>query len=64
MSADRYHLQQSKLANLKKDLDADPTSIEAAKRYWIELASFGSHDVRKRQICDRSIPWVRFSFSC
>lgn len=46
MSAEGYHLQQTKLVNLKKELDADPTNIEAAERYWIALASFGGHDVR------------------
>jgi hypothetical protein len=41
-----YNLQQSKLISLKRDLDADPTNIEGAKRYWFALASFGGHDVR------------------
>ena len=41
-----YHLQQTKLVNFKKDLDADPSNIETANRYWLALASFGGHDVR------------------
>jgi hypothetical protein len=45
MSEDKYPIQQ-KLANLKKTLDSDPTSVEAANRYWVELAYFGGHDVR------------------
>lgn len=46
MSTEGYHLQRTKLVDLKKGLDADPNSIEAATRYWIALASFGGHDVR------------------
>lgn len=46
MSREGYNLQQSKLLNLKQDLDADSTNIDAAKRYWLALASFGGHDVR------------------
>ena len=46
MSQEGYNLQQSKLVSLKQNLDADPTNIEAAKRYWFALASFGGHDVR------------------
>ena len=45
MTERKYPLQQ-KLASLKKSLDSDPTSVEAANRYWVELASFGGHDVR------------------
>jgi hypothetical protein len=30
LSQGRYHLQQAKLANLKKDLGADHTSVDAA----------------------------------
>jgi hypothetical protein len=46
VSGESYHLQQTKLVNLKKKLDADPSNIEAAKGYWVALASFGGHDVR------------------
>jgi hypothetical protein len=46
VSTEGYHLQQTKLVNLKKELDADPSNIEAAKGYWVALASFGGHDVR------------------
>jgi hypothetical protein len=46
VSAEGYHLQQAKLVDLKRVLDADPSNIEAAKRYWVALASFGGHDVR------------------
>ena len=46
MSREGYNLQQSKLITLKQDIDADLTNIEAAKRYWLALASFGGHDVR------------------
>lgn len=46
MSQEGYNLQQSRLIRLKQDSDADPTNIEAAKRYWLALASFGGHDVR------------------
>ena len=41
----KFPIQQN-LANLKRTLDSDPTNIEAASRYWMELASFGGHDVR------------------
>jgi hypothetical protein len=41
-----YHFQQTKLVNLKKELDADPGNIQAAEHYWAALASFGGHDVR------------------
>lgn len=41
----KFPIQQN-LANLKRTLDSDPTNIEAASRYWVELASFGGHDVR------------------
>lgn len=46
MSREGYNLQQRKLISLKQDLDADSTNIEAAKRYWLALASFGGQDVR------------------
>ena len=46
MSQEGYNLQQSKLVSLKQNLDADPTNIEAAERYWSAIASFGGHDVR------------------
>jgi len=45
MAEDKYPLQK-KLANLKKTLDSDPTNVEVANRYWLELGSFGGHDVR------------------
>jgi hypothetical protein len=45
MAEDRYPKQQ-KLAKLKATLDSDPTNVEAANRYWVELSSFGGHDVR------------------
>jgi hypothetical protein len=45
MIEDKYQTQQN-LAKLKKTLQSDPTNIEAASRYWVELASFGGHDVR------------------
>ena len=37
---------QRNLAELKKVLDSDPTSIEAAHRYWAALGSFAGNDVR------------------
>jgi hypothetical protein len=40
-----FPLQQN-LAELKKILDSDPTSIEAANRYWLALGSFAGNDVR------------------
>jgi len=40
-----YPIQQ-KLAELKKILDTDPTNLDAAKRYWEQLASVGGEDVR------------------
>ena len=46
MSQEGYNLHQKKLMSLKQDLDTDSTNIEAAKRYWFALASFGGHDVR------------------
>jgi hypothetical protein len=46
VSPEGYHFQQTKLVNLKKELDAAPDNIQAAKRYWAALASFGGHDVR------------------
>ncbi len=45
MTEDKYPIQQ-KLANLKATLDSDPTNVEVANRYWVELASFGGQDVR------------------
>jgi hypothetical protein len=45
MIEDKYPAQQA-LANLKRTLDSDPTNIEAASRYWVQLASFGGNDVR------------------
>ena len=45
MTGDKYPTQQN-LAKLKKTLDSDLTNIEAASRYWVELACFGGHDVR------------------
>jgi hypothetical protein len=45
MTEDKYPIQQH-LANLKKALDSDPTNVEAANRYWVELASLGGNDVR------------------
>ena len=41
----KYPIQQN-LANLKRTLDSDPTNVEAANRYWVELASLGGNDVR------------------
>jgi len=45
MMEQKYPIQQ-KLANFKAALDSDPTNVELASRYWVELASFGGHDVR------------------
>ena len=45
MAEDRYPLQRE-LANLRKALDADPTNVEVANRYWVALASFGGNDAR------------------
>ena len=47
MSGDRYLFDQTKLASLKKALDSNPDSIEAANRYWEALGSFGGKDVRR-----------------
>ena len=44
--AEHKYPKQQKLANLKATLDSDPTNVEAANRYWLELASFGGNDVR------------------
>jgi hypothetical protein len=40
MTEDKYPIQQ-KLAKLKATLNSDPTNLEVANRYWVELASFG-----------------------
>jgi hypothetical protein len=40
------HPVQQKLAKLKTALDSDPTNVDVANRYWVELASFGGDDVR------------------
>ena len=45
MIEDKYPIRQN-LAKLKTALDSDPTNIEVANRYWVELASFGGKDVR------------------
>jgi hypothetical protein len=45
MMEDKYRIQQE-LADLKRNLDSDPTNVEAASRYWVKLASFGGNDVR------------------
>lgn len=45
MTEDKYPIQQQ-LAKLKAAFDSDPTNVETANRYWVELASFGGHDVR------------------
>jgi hypothetical protein len=45
MTESKYPIQQ-KLSNLKKTLDSDPTNVELAHRYWIELASTGGCDLR------------------
>ena len=39
--AEHKYPKQQKLANLKATLDSDPTNVEAANRYWLELASLG-----------------------
>jgi hypothetical protein len=41
-----YQFHQTKLANFKKALNANPASIEAANRYWDALGSFVGQDVR------------------
>lgn len=46
VSGEGYQFHQTKLANFKKTLDANPASIEAANRYWDALGSFGGQDVR------------------
>ena len=45
MTENKYPIQQT-LANLKKTLDSDPTNVELAHRYWVELASTGGCDLR------------------
>jgi hypothetical protein len=45
MMGENYPIQQN-LANLKRALDSDPTNVEAAHRYWVELGSLGGKDVR------------------
>ena len=45
MAEEKYPIQK-KLANLKKTLQSDPSNVELANRYWVELASFGGRDVR------------------
>jgi hypothetical protein len=45
MADDKYPIQK-KLADLKKTLQSDPSNVELANRYWVELASFGGNDVR------------------
>jgi hypothetical protein len=35
-----------RLAQFKNALDADPTNVEVASRYWSALASFAGNDVR------------------
>jgi len=45
MTEDKYPIQQNQ-ASLKRALDSDPTNVEVANRYWVELSSFGGHDVR------------------
>jgi len=45
MIEDKYPIQQN-LAKLKRALDSDPTNVEVANRYWVELASVGGNDVR------------------
>ena len=46
VSGEGYQFHQTKLATFKKALDANPTSIEAANRYWEALKSYGGQDVR------------------
>ena len=41
-----YQFHQTKLANFKNALDANPTSVEAANCYWDALKSFAGRDVR------------------
>jgi hypothetical protein len=43
---DGKYPKQEKLAKLKATLVSDPSNVEVANRYWVELASFGGHDVR------------------
>jgi hypothetical protein len=45
MAEEKYPIQKN-LADLKKTLQSDPSNVELANRYWVELASFGGHDVR------------------
>src|SRR5271154_5238752 len=45
MAENKYPIQQ-KLADLKRTLDSDPTNVELAHRYWVELASLGGRDLR------------------
>ena len=45
MAENKYPIQQ-KLADLKRSLDSDPTNVELAHRYWLELASLGGRDIR------------------
>ena len=45
MADDKYPIQQ-KLATPKRTLDADPTNVESAIRYWSGPASVGGNDVR------------------
>jgi bifunctional non-homologous end joining protein LigD len=45
MTPEKYP-KQRELAKLKATLDSDPTNLEVANRYWVELASFGGQDVR------------------
>lgn len=46
VSGEGYQFHRTKLASLKKALDANPASIEAANCYWGALGSFGGADVR------------------
>jgi hypothetical protein len=46
MAAENEYPIQQKLADLKKTLDCDPTNVELAHRYWVELASLGGRDAR------------------
>ena len=46
VSGEGYQFHRAKLGNLKKALDANPASIEAANRYWDALGAFGGEDVR------------------
>jgi hypothetical protein len=45
MAENKYPVQQ-KLAELKKTLDSDPTNVELAHRYWVELTSLAGRDAR------------------